>query len=156
MQLNTTWNGNQWVNSNKMEYTYDSNILPSELIFPLDYSFTSQLLSYVDSTWSCDDFGLGNWVDNNSNNYYWSEIQLSNLEKIESLLDIYIYPNPAKDKINIFCQQKLNRIEIIDLLGKVIYQGNDRTIDISNYIRGTYFIKIQLDKGVITKKIIVN
>ncbi|MDR1848033.1 MAG: leucine-rich repeat protein [Bacteroidales bacterium] len=69
--------------------------------------------------------------------------------------DFAIYPNPAKDKITIDCGENINSIEIVDLLGKVVYQGKETTIDVSTFAKGNYFVRIYTNNGSITKKVIV-
>ncbi|MDR1847227.1 MAG: T9SS type A sorting domain-containing protein [Bacteroidales bacterium] len=46
-------------------------------------------------------------------------------------------------------------MEVVDLLGKVVYQGNKTTIDVSKLARGNYFVRIYTNNGTITKKVIV-
>ncbi|MDR1846789.1 MAG: T9SS type A sorting domain-containing protein [Bacteroidales bacterium] len=69
--------------------------------------------------------------------------------------DFAIFPNPTHKEINIACDEKINNIEVVDLLGKVVYQGNKTVIDVSNLARGNYFVRIYTNKGTITKKVIM-
>jgi hypothetical protein len=62
---------------------------------------------------------------------------------------------PASDKLFIVCGEKINNIKIVDLLGKVVYQGKETTIDVSKFAKGNYFVRVQTEKGTITKKVIV-
>ncbi|MDR1725135.1 MAG: T9SS type A sorting domain-containing protein [Bacteroidales bacterium] len=93
--------------------------------------------------------------------YVWSEftnytdcIQTVGLNGIAEITNISLYPNPAKDVINIE-GEKINSIEVVDLLGKVVYQGKETAIDVSNLARGNYFVRVQTENGTITKKVIV-
>lgn len=70
---------------------------------------------------------------------------------------IEIYPNPVKDVLQIeSCELSVNRIEIVDLSGNVIYQFDDlkNQINVSVLTQGIYFVKLKTDKGTITKKLI--
>jgi len=71
---------------------------------------------------------------------------------------ISIYPNPTSGIINFdFSTLDVKKVSISDITGKVIMEklvSNQReSIDISNYSSGVYVINIQLEKEVITKKI---
>ena len=71
-----------------------------------------------------------------------------------------IYPNPARDKINIQNLISGNQeIIITDLLGKIVLNYNvksnaltSQTIDVSSLRRGVYFIKIINNEKCMTKK----
>ena len=55
-----------------------------------------------------------------------------------------IYPNPAGETLSISGQLELDKIEIYDYLGKKVYEGldADREIDISEFSRGIYVLKL--------------
>jgi uncharacterized coiled-coil DUF342 family protein len=81
----------------------------------------------------------------------------SQMEKIN------VYPNPTNGQIRIVFENtsdsKNRNIEIYDMLGKRVLLLSPATspeidIDISHLPAEIYFLKIQTDKGVITKKII--
>jgi choice-of-anchor B domain-containing protein len=73
---------------------------------------------------------------------------------------ITIYPNPAKDMINILsAQESLERIEIYDMRGRLMEQDieeetTETILDISKLETGVYFIKVFLKSTTITKKVI--
>lgn len=71
--------------------------------------------------------------------------------------DLVIFPNPSTDYINI-STSKQSELEILNLQGqlisKIITSEKQTTIDISDFERGIYFIKITIDKATITRKII--
>jgi hypothetical protein len=79
----------------------------------------------------------------------------NSLNDVAANANISLYPNPASETINITCGEKINSIEVVDLLGKVVYQGNKTTINVSTFARGNYFVRVQTDNGTITKKVIV-
>lgn len=71
--------------------------------------------------------------------------------------NISIYPNPAKDELRIENGEiQINRLEILDLSGKVVCQYDDskNKINISTLSRGIYFVKIETDNGVVTRKFV--
>ena len=73
------------------------------------------------------------------------------------IADIGIYPNPVKELLQIEkVEFKINRIEIVDLSGKVIYQFKSlrNQINVSKLPQGIYFLKLETDKEAITRKFI--
>ncbi len=70
-----------------------------------------------------------------------------------------IFPNPTKDKIEIqyFDKQKIDKIEIYNLLGKLELStntGEDHLVDVSSLSKGIYFLKLITGNEMITKKFI--
>ena len=75
-------------------------------------------------------------------------------ELVNNLKPISFYPNPTKSLIHInFGGNDLKdaSIQIIDVLGKVIYKKTittqKHTVDLSNYPNGNYFIKFKNKQG---------
>ena len=62
-----------------------------------------------------------------------------------------LYPNPAKDVLNIQTKQDLqvNSIEIYNQLGQIVMAVTNavNSIDVANLASGTYFVKINTEKG---------
>ena len=73
---------------------------------------------------------------------------------------IVLYPNPAKDKINISLSNTLNSVtaKVYDVTGKLILSKNlnsaESQIDISQLQTGIYFIKIETENASTTKRFI--
>ena len=83
-----------------------------------------------------------------------------NIFAIES--NIKLYPNPAKDILNINLgnsnlESQVQTISIVGTKGDLLYKSDyfKNSIDIKNLSKGTYFVKIQIDNNLITKKIII-
>jgi hypothetical protein len=73
--------------------------------------------------------------------------------------DINIYPNPTKNILNLdFGYTQARQVEIVDLRGKTVLQfiplKQEEIIDLSTFEKGIYFIKINTNHEVLTKKII--
>ncbi len=76
---------------------------------------------------------------------------------------INIYPNPSADFLNINLSNYSNEtleIKLTDFMGKVIYYdksmyNNSKTINVSNYSKGIYFISISNENNIINQKIII-
>lgn len=62
-----------------------------------------------------------------------------------------LYPNPTKDVLNIQTKQDLevNSIEIYNQLGQIVMAVTNavNAVDVSNLASGTYFVKINTEKG---------
>ncbi|MCD4833209.1 MAG: T9SS type A sorting domain-containing protein, partial [Bacteroidales bacterium] len=79
-----------------------------------------------------------------------------NISQNSNLLNIY--PNPTNGIIHIEAKN-IQAIEIIDMTGKVVKQlqetSNKMQIDLSKIHKGIYLIKVKTEKGIVTKKIIL-
>ncbi|MFH2143751.1 MAG: T9SS type A sorting domain-containing protein [Bacteroidota bacterium] len=76
-------------------------------------------------------------------------------------LNVYVFPNPVTDKlfIEMFNKDISYSVELMNIVGQVIFNGNfidDGEIDVSGFSKGIYFLKIQGEGFVETKKIVVN
>jgi hypothetical protein len=66
---------------------------------------------------------------------------------------IALYPNPAKDALNIKLPENKNfmvkQVYILNTLGQTVYtyNGENSAIDISNFSTGIYIVKMSTDKG---------
>jgi hypothetical protein len=72
--------------------------------------------------------------------------------------DVNIYPNPAKDIVNILNNNNLNitKVEIIDLVGRVVLDTEKyQNIDITELPEGQYFVKI-IGETTIVKKLFIS
>lgn len=73
---------------------------------------------------------------------------------------INIYPNPTKGKLNINCDFNLKSIEVLNIMGKVIYRSTPNNlqtvyeIDLSNVPKGIYFVKINDGVKIYNKKVV--
>lgn len=70
---------------------------------------------------------------------------------------IQIYPNPVKDIINFRTPEKIKKIEICDLSGRLIETGSnfkDNRIDVSVLRSGNYILKLITDKNTYHSKFI--
>ncbi|NTW32794.1 MAG: T9SS type A sorting domain-containing protein [Bacteroidetes bacterium] len=75
--------------------------------------------------------------------------------------NIYIFPNPASDKITVNTSEKINTIEIYNIVGEKVYSLNNfkqqksNEINLSGINTGIYFVKIFNGEKYFTKKIII-
>lgn len=84
-------------------------------------------------------------------NTYTTTIAALSTQNFEFGSEFILYPNPAKDVLNIQSKNSLaiQSIEIYNLLGQVVLAvpNSSNTIDVSNLKTGTYFVKVNTEKG---------
>ncbi|MCX7549133.1 T9SS type A sorting domain-containing protein [Xanthomarina sp. F1114] len=74
-----------------------------------------------------------------------------------SLNNLSIYPNPINDVLNIQLNEaiKIKDVKVYSITGQIVIQGqNQRKLNVSQLNPGVYLLKIQTDRGDITRKII--
>lgn len=69
-----------------------------------------------------------------------------------------MYPNPTSDFLNIKSDQKISKIEIYDMSGKLVQTSkmNNERVSVSKLPKGNYLLKIQTENGVVNSKFIKN
>jgi hypothetical protein len=112
---------------------------------------------------------IGNTFSNNANiffdynfpittNTYTTTIAALSTQSFEFGAEFTLYPNPAKEVLNIQSKNNLEikSIEIYNLLGQVVLVVPNAidAIDVSNLIKGNYFIKVNTDNGTSNTKFI--
>jgi hypothetical protein len=81
--------------------------------------------------------------------------------------NLTIFPNPSNDKVNIkFAIEGTQniKIELLSLTGNTLFSETlnnfkgayAKTLDVSDFAKGIYFLRITADSGVTNKKIIVH
>jgi len=100
------------------------------------------------STFLFDDIQQSSGLDNGINNIESSQAKM--------------YPNPAKNDLTVILgnSSSVSNIEILNSIGQTIYssiipKGQDRlNVDLTGYLTGTYFVKIQNVETVVVKKFV--
>lgn len=74
--------------------------------------------------------------------------------------ELIVFPNPAKNYIQIYASfgnAKFKGFQILTIEGKAIKEGRlaSNRIDVSDLRKGVFLLKIETDKGTITKRIII-
>ena len=81
--------------------------------------------------------GISDWIDN-----------------------VKIYPNPANNILNISSSEIIQKVEVLDVVGRVIISktlnSSNYILDVSNLNRNVYFVNYSINGVVNTKKVIVN
>ena len=99
----------------------------------------------------------------NWDTYYLDDFHLSDIpletQFLEVSGDIKIFPQPAKNVVNISSVNSISSVSVLDITGKSISNTsflknkNNVTIDISTLDAGVYLVSVVLNDKVITKKI---
>lgn len=81
---------------------------------------------------------------------------LSNVE-LNSLS--YVYPNPAKSEVMLASSLSINKVEIVNVLGQLVFasdvNANSIKVNTSDFAAGNYIVKMYTESGVATKKLVV-
>ncbi|WP_346882161.1 T9SS type A sorting domain-containing protein [uncultured Algibacter sp.] len=107
--------------------------------------------------WSLNFFQAGNEINRIVNNRLLITKNTPLLSTTErNAFEFGMYPNPVKNQLNINTKEPLQKIEILDLLGKSVMSINDvsNTIDVSTLNKSLYVIRLTSEKGVSIKKFI--
>ena len=74
-------------------------------------------------------------------------------------INLSIYPNPTKGDLSINTSEKIIAISIYNLIGVRVISGtetNKNKLNVKELSNGVYFIRINTEKGSITKRIIIS
>lgn len=76
------------------------------------------------------------------------------------LSSVSLYPNPANSELTVSATSSINRIEIANLLGQMVYENatlgsNQATINVSALQQGAYLVRVFTTEGTMTRKLIV-
>jgi hypothetical protein len=88
-----------------------------------------------------------------------SEVGIGNVEYDDV---VKIFPNPTNGEFKVQSSKfEVLRIEIFDVMGREVQSSETlntkhETLNISYLPAGIYFVRIQTDKGVITRKVVKN
>lgn len=76
------------------------------------------------------------------------------------LVQITIYPNPARNVVHIVSDEKVSHINMINMLGQTVYSANiddfRAEFNVSGFTNGMYMVQIFTAKGIITHRLQVN
>ena len=68
--------------------------------------------------------------------------------------DIKIYPNPTSDYVNIETLQNIEKIEMYNLLGKLMLTTTEKSINLKQFNSGVYLLKVKTVNGSANKRIV--
>lgn len=88
-----------------------------------------------DSTYSAN-----NWTNIDSHSSFREHCN-STVGVIENGVSYDVYPNPTNGIIHLTSDVKLDRVELLDLTGKVLFSTTHLNLDLSPFAKGTYLLK---------------
>ena len=178
------YNTNEWALSSKSFYYYSATFSVFVTINPIGAGSVSGQGTHNSSTevtleaTANDGYEFVYWTDGEnviSDNALYTftmpeaDVSLTaNFSEVTAILDIanvyniQIYPNPARDYINIIGIENAETIEILSIMGKTIklFKRNDIDnqfqINTSDLQNGVYIINVYSGKQIFSRKIIVN
>jgi hypothetical protein len=83
-----------------------------------------------------------------------SEIRSSTEDELVDFT-LLVYPNPTSERITIDTDQTIERVELIDMSGRIVRTANSGNLEGLHSFSGTHFLKIYTDVGIKVKKIIL-
>lgn len=145
------WTPNKWYNlktninfkNKKMEFFIDNTkVLTADL---------PEGVSYFDEVdFEFDNYVFGFLVDN---------VKIQNLDnlaidELSAKKTTTIYPNPVKDILNINSNSEIKSVIITDAIGRVILNGNSKSVNVEDLKQGVYFVNIKTDDNEYSEKFI--
>ncbi|MFA7081357.1 MAG: T9SS type A sorting domain-containing protein [Bacteroidales bacterium] len=83
---------------------------------------------------------------------------IAGLNDVENV-SLSVYPNPAKDNVNIIAKANIEKVEVYNMMGQKvsdnIVNSMITNVNVSNLNVGTYVVKVYTEAGLATKKIVV-
>ena len=82
----------------------------------------------------------------------------SGINDVNNSTSFEVYPNPAHETVNVSTTMDVQKVEIMNYLGQVIFSqnttNNNFTLNVANYADGVYFIRLSGNDGIATQKLI--
>ncbi|SHI94375.1 RCC1 domain-containing protein [Flavobacterium haoranii] len=103
---------------------------------------------------------LGDGTTNNSSNLILLECPTNTLsnENFDSVLKVNIYPNPVNNILNVDFIGDFAIVSVYNMIGQEVlikkFEKNERSIDVSNLLPGTYFVRVMINDAIKTIKLI--
>ena len=158
--VNTNTNNNS---CDDLNYGFNNDLLDMDENY-MSYSSNTWMFSNGQTTAMLNTLNAQTWqggrielknstVSTNCTGIIGTEINNHQLENLQ------IYPNPTLGKLNINSDDKINSLNITNIIGKQILFTENFTansIDLSPFENGVYFIHITNDKGTHIEKIILS
>ncbi|MCT4579858.1 MAG: M43 family zinc metalloprotease [Flavobacteriales bacterium] len=164
-----TWNTKKTVSGGVLETAPNTsgNFVPDATQWKTATINSSSLVNYLDS-----DFRMKFIFEHGGgNNIYIDNINISgpvSIDENESFKELSIYPNPAKDEVNVTFSvennQRAIRIELLDLTGKVlesVYEGglqlgeHQFQVNTKKYAAGMYILSFNDGENTKLSKLII-
>ena len=81
------------------------------------------------------------------------------MENIAANNEIKIFPNPATDNINITANSDILVVTVYNNMGQVVFdekmERSHYKLNANNYNKGLYFIQLKTEKGIVSKRVVI-
>jgi len=133
------------------------------LAWPLNIPMDLRGIAKIDGPYHTGLGLIAGGMDSNqvvSKKTYIIDFIITNTQKKNKLTSFKTYPNPTSSQINLlFDNVEDKTIQLIDVLGNVVLteqnNSNNIQLNLSNYPKGVYFVKVTASNNSSTQKIIV-
>lgn len=79
-----------------------------------------------------------------------------NVSELQSPIFVSVYPNPTMGILTLSSDSKIERASIKNTSGQEILVTTEKTINLTSFPSGVYFLNVQTDQGTVVKKILKN
>lgn len=146
----------------KFSYTFEGNFrVPNNASDPINHATEHSIENFAN-------IGVVAWIQNNSTKEVYqsaSNMQEIGIDENLGAIDFNIFPNPAKDFLNIRFNENANnvKIELINALGQTVYtevidntySGESAELNTSGLKQGIYIVKIASEGKLTSKKLVI-
>jgi len=106
-------------------------------------------------------FGLAGFNGVTHSNYHIDDIMVTQLNTADvnelDAVDISVFPNPSNGKFEVTCDEQIERILVMDHLGREIaWFESASNMDISHVSNGVYQVLVTTESGVYRKELVIN
>ena len=120
-----------------------SNYHVTEDKLSISFSIQDEIGLYFDSE------TITNTLENNNWNLIFASYNLEDaldLEDFDFNNELLVYPNPAQNSINVKFND-FERLEVYNIIGQLIIETYEESVDVSEYENGVYIIKVYDSNG---------
>lgn len=87
-------------------------------------------------------------------NFFFVSSVVTNTDELTNS-SLLLYPNPTNGFITISSTINIQKIEVLDITGKLIIESiNSSELDLTDVVKGLYIVKCYTEKGIIIKKVV--
>ncbi|MDZ4666398.1 MAG: T9SS type A sorting domain-containing protein [bacterium] len=166
LNANYTFPSNELTIGGKASYAFGSNMIDhlmnSKTLDSFYYKNSAKVLDNADSYCS----GFSNNTSDHFPvyaNYNWKKLTTKTpsqgLLKIESIMDIKIYPSPASSMLTVNCDKQISSLEMYNSIGQLMPIRSEPThqieIDLTSFARGMYYLKLEIHGCIETRLIVL-
>ena len=93
--------------------------------------------------------------------YTWEPQSPAAIAELNSKVDVAVYPNPAKDELNIKLVSSSTRnmnVAIHDIMGRLVYSGNGESnisVNTASFAQGSYTVDVVADGKHLVRRIAI-